>query len=89
MDSHQKRHTMYIMRSHIQKWGNTLVVPIPARFAKELHLHPGSPVFLKIEQGRIIVQVPKYELETMINAITPENQHHLLLDGKQVGSEKW
>lgn len=77
------------MQSHVHKWGNSLGVRIPARFAKELHLHPGSPVFLEIEQGRIVIQVPQYELETMINAITPENQHHLLLDGKQVGGEEW
>ena len=77
------------MHSHIQKWGNSLGVRIPARLAKALGLHPGSHVTLEIENGRIVIQIPKYDLETMLNAITSKNQHHPLLDDMQVGGEEW
>lgn len=59
--------------------------------AKQLHLHPGSSVILKIEEGgRLVVQTPPNDLKTMIEAITPKNQHHQLLeDDTQMGNEEW
>ena len=77
------------MQSHVQKWGNSLGVRIPIRLAKRLSLHPGSPVTVEIEDGRLIVQVPQYDLETMLGAITTKNLHHPLLDDGQVGAEEW
>lgn len=77
------------MRSHIQKWGNSLGVRIPMQLAKQLQLHVGSAVALEVKNGHIVIRIPRYDLETMVNAITPTNQHHQLLDDKQVGSEVW
>jgi antitoxin MazE len=77
------------MQSRIQKWGNSLAVRIPTLIAKQLHLHSGSQVNLEIKNGQIIVQLPQYNLDTMIKAITPENQHHLTLDDESVGNEEW
>ena len=77
------------MQSHIQKWGNSLGVRIPAGIAKQLHLHSGSPVALKIENNQIIIQVAKYDLDTMVNAINSKNKHHLQFDNKQIGNEEW
>jgi len=79
------------MHSLIQKWGNSLGVRIPMHLAKQLHLHPGSSVTLKIEGGdRLIIQTPRYDLKAMIEAITPQNQHHQLLeDDTQIGNEEW
>ena len=77
------------MQSHIQKWGNSLGVRIPMRLAKILQLHPGSPVTLEIENGRIIIQVPQYDLDTMLQAITAKNRHHVMLDDEQIGNEEW
>ncbi|MCE5293087.1 MAG: AbrB/MazE/SpoVT family DNA-binding domain-containing protein [Chlamydiales bacterium] len=77
------------MQSHVKKWGNSLGVRIPAPLAKKLNLHEGSSVLLEIDQGRLIVQPPKYDLETMLGEITPKNQHHLMLDDKARGAEEW
>ena len=77
------------MQSHIQKWGNSLGVRIPAQLAKELHLHSGSAVNLKVEHGQLIIQAPQYNLDSMLQAITPENQHTLLLDDAPTGNEEW
>ncbi len=77
------------MQSHVQKWGNSLALRIPVNFAKKLNLHAGSSVTLEIENGRLVVQLPKYDLDTMLSEITPQNVHHLLLDDKKAGSEEW
>lgn len=77
------------MLAHIQKWGNSLGLRIPMQLARQLQLHQGSSVTIEIEQGRIIIQPPKYDLETMLKDITPENQHHQILDDTQRGNEEW
>lgn len=77
------------MNAHIQKWGNSLGLRIPMQLAKQLHLNPGSRVTLQVENGQIIIQTPKYELEAMLNDITPENKHEQILDDEQLGQEEW
>ncbi len=77
------------MQAHIQKWGNSLGLRIPMQLAKQLKLHQGSSVTLEIEDGRIIIQTPKYDLDMMLKDITPENRHHQILDDEQQGNEEW
>lgn len=78
------------MQAHIQKWGNSLGLRIPVSLAKQLQLHAGSQVTLEVENGRIIIQPPKYDLDTMLNGITRDNQHHQIFDeDKQRGNEEW
>jgi antitoxin MazE len=78
------------MQAHIQKWGNSLGLRIPMQVAKQLKLHPGSSVTIEIENGRIIIQSPKYDLDMMLKDITPKNQHHQILDDEQLhGNEEW
>jgi antitoxin MazE len=77
------------MRTQIQKWGNSLGLRIPMRFAKQLNLHEGSSVAIEIENDRIIIEPPKYDLETMLKNITPKNRHHQLLDDDKKGHEEW
>lgn len=77
------------MEAHIQKWGNSLGLRIPMKIAKQLQLHPGSSVTIEIEDGRIIIQSPKYDLGKMLKDITPKNKHHQILDDAQQGNEEW
>lgn len=77
------------MQTHIQKWGNSLGLRIPRKLAKQLNLHPGSSVTMVIENGRIIIQTPKYDLDTLLSEITPHNQHHQILDDQSQGNEEW
>lgn len=77
------------MRTYIQKWGNSLGLRIPMQLAKQLKLHPGSPVTLEIEQGRIIIQPSKYNLDAMLKDITQNNQHHPIFEDEQQGNEEW
>lgn len=77
------------MQTHLQKWGNSLGLRIPMQLAKKLGLHPGSSVSLEVEENRLIIQTPKYDLETMLKGITPKNMHHQILDDEQQGNEEW
>lgn len=77
------------METHIQKWGNSLGLRIPMQIAKKLHLSPGSLVTLEIENGRLVIQAPQYDLDSMLEAITSKNRHHLALDDNQAGREEW
>ncbi len=77
------------MQIYIQKWGNSLGLRIPSKWAKQLNLHQGSSVNLEIDDGRLIIQPPKYCLDTMLSEISPKNQHHPILDDDKKGSEEW
>ena len=77
------------MQARIQKWGNSLGLRIPIRLAKQLQLHSGSPVTIEIEDGRIIIQPPKYDLNTMLEDITTQNAHHQMLEDGERGNEEW
>ena len=77
------------MHSHIQKWGNSLGLRIPKHLAEKLHLQPGSPVILEIENDRIIIQSPRYNLDEMLKGITIKNRHHLMFEDSQTGNEEW
>lgn len=77
------------MEACIQKWGNSLGLRIPVQLAKQLNLQEGSPVILKVEGGRIVIQSPKYDLDEMLKQITPENQHHQILEDTQKWNEEW
>lgn len=68
------------MHTHIQKWGNSLGLRIPMQFIKQLKLHPGSPVTVEIENGRIIIESPKCDLEIMLKNITNKNRHPQIFD---------
>lgn len=78
------------METRVQKWGNSIGVRIPKQFAQLLHLSPGSPINLEIENGRLVINTPQYNLETMLESITPENRHPLYLDDDgSKGAEEW
>lgn len=77
------------MQARIQKWGNSLGLRIPVGLAKQLQLHSGSPVTIEIEDGRIVIQSPKYDLDTMLKGINTKNMHHQMLDDEQRGNEEW
>lgn len=77
------------MQTKIQKWGNSLGVRLPSQLSKQLHLYPGSTVELKIEDDRIVIEAPKYDLDSLLKGISSKNRHHLEFDDKQFGSEEW
>lgn len=78
-----------MVQTHIQKWGNSLGIRIPKQFAKKLQLYVGSYVVLEIENERIIIQSPKYNLDSMLKEVSKKNLHTLAQESEQRGGEAW
>ena len=79
------------MKTHIQKWGNSLAVRIPRPFAEESNLREDSVVDISLRNGKLIV-VPLEEVPTLdelVKRITPRNRHRDIENGGPVGSEVW
>ena len=77
------------MQAHIQKWGNSLGLRIPIQLAKQLNLHRGSLVTIEVEDGRIVIQSPKFNLDMMLKEITSKNRHDEEFCDDERGNEVW
>lgn len=76
----------------ISKWGNSLAVRIPAAFAETVGLEEGTVVDLKVRAGRLIVfpaESRRYDLQQLVDQITPKNSHRLVDWGTPAGKETW
>ena len=79
------------MKSRISKWGNSLAVRIPRSLLTELGLSDGDTVEFAVEDGRLMIAPisRSYELEELVDGITPENQHTETDWGPPQGAERW
>lgn len=80
------------MKTHIQKWGNSLALRIPKSFAAETHLEQGTLVEVSLVNGTLLVtplRQPAVTLEELLQGVTPENLHHEVDTGPAAGSEVW
>ena len=78
------------MRIIVKKWGNSASVRIPAAIMAAAHLSLDDVVDVREEEGRIIiepVQPRTYNLQELLNGITPDNKHDAVDFGKAVGKE--
>jgi antitoxin MazE len=81
-----------LMRTQLQKWGNSLAVRIPKAFAEDLGLGQDSAVDLVLEDGCMVVRpavVPRYELGDLLSRVCEDNLHGEYDIGCPAGSEKW
>jgi antitoxin MazE len=82
------------MRRQVRRWGNSLAVRIPASVAEDCALVEGSPVEVRVEDGRILL-VPeaqtrrRYTLEALVSQISRRNRHPPVASGRRVGREAW
>jgi antitoxin MazE len=82
------------MRRQVQRWGNSLAVRIPASVAEDCALVEGSPVEVRVEDGRILL-VPeprarrKYTLGELVSRISRRNRQPSVASGRRVGREAW
>jgi antitoxin MazE len=79
------------MKSRISKWGNSLGLRIPKSFGKDLGLTDGSEVTVSVISGQIIITpVSKdYDLDQLVEGITPDNRHLETDWGEPAGAEVW
>jgi antitoxin MazE len=80
------------MTTKVQKWGNSLALRIPKKFAENLNLQAGSPVAFKQSGENIIITSsrPKYTLQELVKGISKKNRHKIAWpDDAPRGKEIW
>jgi antitoxin MazE len=66
------------MKTHVQKWGNSLAIRIPKSFADEIGVGNNSAVAMMIEDGRLIMEADRegeWDLGSLLADVTEENIH--------------
>jgi len=77
------------------KWGNSLALRVPKAFAQEVGAAEGKRADLTVDNGALVVRVVsakkrrRYVLESLVNAITEENQQAEAGWGRPRGNEVW
>lgn len=80
------------MKSAVRKWGNSSAVRIPAPVLRAVRLDLNEAVDVREEAGRIVIEPVRqktYDLDELLKAITPKNQHEAIDFGAPVGKEAW
>jgi antitoxin MazE len=80
------------MKVTVKKWGNSAAVRIPASVMEAMSLDLDETVDVRAEKGRIVIEPIKqkeYDLDMLLQGITPENLHAFHNSGPAVGNEVW
>ena len=80
------------MITKIQKWGHSFALRIPKSMALELKLEENSPLEIRLEDNRLVIYPvprPEFELNELLEQITPENVHAETGISLPVGNEAW
>lgn len=80
------------MKAVVKKWGNSASVRIPAAVMQAARLDLDDAVDVREEAGRIVIEPVRrkeYDLEELVNRITPGNLHEEADFGAPVGREVW
>jgi antitoxin MazE len=80
------------MKTHVQKWGNSLAVRIPKSFAEEAGLRANAAVNLTLVGGALVVQpiTPQpLTLEELLRGVTADNIPGEWETGPAAGKEVW
>ena len=77
------------MPQTIVKWGNSLGLRIPQSIAEQIKLSEGSQVVLEVVDGNLVIKPrrTKYNLDVLLEDITPANIHGETDTGRSVGNE--
>jgi antitoxin MazE len=72
----EERFATASIKTQIVGWGNRLALRIPRALLEELQIGEGDEVEMSVENGRLTVRPasPKLRLESLVAAITPQNQ---------------
>jgi antitoxin MazE len=79
------------MNAQVGKWGNSLAVRIPGTYARELGLVEGAELELTRVDGGLLLRPRKreYQLDELLEQVTPESIHGETDWGSAVGREAW
>ena len=80
------------MIATVQKWGNSLGIRIPKPLAQDAAMREGVSVEMSVEEGRLILvpqKARRYQLGTLLKAISAKNIHAEVDTGEATGKEAW
>jgi antitoxin MazE len=79
----------FMMNGQIKKWGNSLSVRVPKKFAKKLNIQNGSNIQMDLKNGSLVITKEPTELECMLSKINEQNKHNQMFDDNTIGKEAW
>ena len=80
------------MKVQVKKWGNSASVRIPASVMTAASISLDQAVDVREEDGRIIIEpikTPSYDLDLLLDRMTPESFPEDVDSGPPVGREAW
>jgi antitoxin MazE len=80
------------MRVLVKKWGNSASVRIPASVMAAAALTIDQAVDVREENGRVIIEparTPVYDLDALLDRMTPDSFPDEIDFGPPVGDEVW
>ena len=80
------------MRTRVKQWGNSAAVRIPASVMQATRLNLDQAVDVREEAGRIVIEPVRqktFDLDTLLDGITSENQHEAVDFRPPMGKEAW
>jgi antitoxin MazE len=80
------------MKVQVKKWGNSASVRIPSSVMAAAELSLDQAVDVREEGGRIIIEPirpPVYDLDRLLDQMTPDSFHEDAEFGPPVGREAW
>lgn len=80
------------MRVHVKKWGNSASVRIPASVMAAAALSVDQAVDIREEDGKVVIEPirsPIYELDKLLDQMTPDTFPEDADFGRPVGGEVW
>jgi antitoxin MazE len=81
-----------VVKTKVQRWGNSLAVRIPKSFAEEVGLADDSPIEMRLVKGGLLVEpLPAWapSLDELLDGVTESNLHGEVDTGPARGSEAW
>jgi antitoxin MazE len=80
------------VRVPVKKWGNSASLRIPESVPVAARLRVDQAVDVREEGGRIIIEpvaVPAFDLDVLLDEMTPDTFHEEIEFGHPVGKEIW
>jgi antitoxin MazE len=80
------------MRLQVKKWGNSASVRIPAAIMAAAEMQIDQLVDVREDHGRIVIEpvlAPVYDLDALLEKMTPDSFHDQVDFGASVGNEVW
>ncbi len=81
------------MLAKVQKWGNSLALRLPKALAEEIGVQQESAVNISVRDHAIVIELARkttrYDLNQMLDEVTPENLQSEVATGAPTGQEIW